>query len=120
MLSHDQRFNSLPSSGSNTYPNGSLLNGTVLESLKWHLEHLWVAECSGAARRVDNTTSITTNSRRSYSAQEVELSIHVYQLQSESPIEEFNHVDNGYSDESILMAHHWTLPSQELEGVWDT
>ncbi|KAF9162949.1 Pachytene checkpoint protein 2 [Actinomortierella ambigua] len=94
--------------------------GCALENLTRHLEHLWVAECSGDGRRVDNTTATTTNSNQPYTAQEVDLSIHIYQLQSESPIEEYDRVDNGYSDESILMAHHWTLPSQDLEGVWDT
>ncbi|KAG0232104.1 Pachytene checkpoint protein 2 [Actinomortierella wolfii] len=117
---------------------GSAVNdgaGCPLEGLMRHLELLWVAECSGEGRQVlsphpwksptmpgvNNTAGLVSNSKQCFRAQEVDLSIHIYQLQDDGPVEEYDNVgSDGYGEGPALMAHHWTLPSQDLEGVWDT
>lgn len=55
----------------------------------------------------------------SFVTRDVELSIHVYQLQRQGAVEEYSDFGSGDIDESVMMAHHWTLPCEELEGVWD-
>ncbi|KAF8946165.1 Pachytene checkpoint protein 2 [Haplosporangium gracile] len=57
---------------------------------------------------------------QSFVTRDVELSIHVYQLQRQGAVEEYGDVGSGDMDESVMMAHHWTLPCEELEGVWDS
>ncbi|KAG0199125.1 hypothetical protein BGX33_011872, partial [Mortierella sp. NVP41] len=56
----------------------------------------------------------------SVATKDVELSIHVYQLQRQGAVEEFGSAGSGDLDESVMMAHHWSLPCEELEGVWDS
>lgn len=56
---------------------------------------------------------------QSFVTRDVELSIHVYQLQRQGAVEEYGDFGSGDMDESVMMAHHWTLPCEELEGVWD-
>ncbi|KAG0286196.1 Pachytene checkpoint protein 2 [Linnemannia gamsii] len=56
----------------------------------------------------------------SFVTRDVELSIHVYQLQRQGAVEEYTDFGSGDMDESVMMAHHWTLPCEELEGVWDS
>ncbi|KAF9134011.1 Pachytene checkpoint protein 2 [Mortierella sp. 14UC] len=56
----------------------------------------------------------------SFVTRDVELSIHVYQLQRQGAVEEYGDFGSGDMDESVMMAHHWTLPCEELEGVWDS
>jgi hypothetical protein len=55
----------------------------------------------------------------SFVTREAELSIHVYQLQRQGSVEEYGDFGSGDIDETVMMAHHWTLPCEELEGVWD-
>ncbi|KAF9950334.1 Pachytene checkpoint protein 2 [Modicella reniformis] len=55
---------------------------------------------------------------------EVELSIHVYQVHDQGAVEEYSHDTTGPAtaagqEDSIMTAHHWTLPCEELEGVWE-
>ncbi|OAQ24886.1 AAA-domain-containing protein [Linnemannia elongata AG-77] len=57
---------------------------------------------------------------QSFVTRDVELSIHVYQLQRQGAVEEYGDFGSGDMDESVMMAHHWTLPCEELEGVWDS
>ncbi|KAG9065686.1 Pachytene checkpoint protein 2 [Linnemannia hyalina] len=57
---------------------------------------------------------------QSFVTRDVELSIHVYQLQRQGAVEEYGDFGSGDMDEPVMMAHHWTLPCEELEGVWDS
>ncbi|KAF9982674.1 Pachytene checkpoint protein 2 [Mortierella antarctica] len=45
------------------------------------------------------------------------MSIHLYHIQSQGAVEEYS--DDTGQAEAVMMAHHWTLPCQELEGVWE-
>ncbi|KAG0380909.1 Pachytene checkpoint protein 2 [Mortierella sp. AD032] len=57
---------------------------------------------------------------QNFVTRDVELSIHVYQLQRQGAVEEYGDSGSGDMDDSVMMAHHWTLPCEELEGVWDS
>ena len=41
------------------------------------------------------------------------LNIHIYQLNEDDAIEEYQ------DDENLLTAHHWDLPARALDGLWD-
>ncbi|KAG0352591.1 Pachytene checkpoint protein 2 [Gamsiella multidivaricata] len=51
---------------------------------------------------------------------DVDLSIHVYQVQEQGAVEEYDGGMNQGGEQAVMMAHHWTLPCQELEGTWDS
>lgn len=97
------------------------------EFVSTHVEKIWVGECfrrhgSGLGTR---TGSVPLNQTPLRSVPEVvvirdvELSIHVYQVHDQEPVEEYNETDHGQELESVMMAHHWTLPCEEFEGVWE-
>ncbi|KAF9203060.1 hypothetical protein BGZ49_006804 [Haplosporangium sp. Z 27] len=53
-----------------------------------------------------------------YDLSTVDLALYVYQVHDQGPVEEYG--DSSYGgEETAIMAHHWTLPCEELEGVWD-
>ncbi|KAG9284286.1 hypothetical protein G9A89_002096 [Geosiphon pyriformis] len=70
--------------------------------LRDNLENMKVADASGG----DSEAIQILN--------EVTLNIHVYQLNEEEAVDEFQEEDN------VLTANHWELPSRALEGLWDT
>ncbi|KAK3809768.1 MAG: TR-interacting protein 13 [Linnemannia elongata] len=82
------------------------------ELVRTFVEHIRIGECSGYGSILQNVQSFVTR--------DVELSIHVYQLQRQGAVEEYGDFGSGDMDESVMMAHHWTLPCEELEGVWDS
>ncbi|KAF9344072.1 Pachytene checkpoint protein 2, partial [Mortierella sp. AD094] len=50
---------------------------------------------------------------------DVDLVIYVYQVHDQGPVEEYGDSNFG-GEETAMMAHHWTLPCSDLEGVWDS
>ncbi|KAG0261706.1 hypothetical protein BGZ95_004174 [Linnemannia exigua] len=114
------------------------------ELIRTFVEHIRIGECSGygsilrnkkTKNRVEssggrgriNSKTLQTHksksgrrTRQNFVTRDVELSIHVYQLQRQGAVEEYGDVGSGDMDESVMMAHHWTLPCEELEGVWDS
>ncbi|KAG0263596.1 Pachytene checkpoint protein 2 [Mortierella polycephala] len=115
------------------------------EYIRQFVERVWVAECSGSTitsseeTATDNApnpqpqgsmngtqpTSVRLRPQPDwdgsgiFATNKVELSIHVYQVQEMGAIEEFSSTDVRDSEDSVMMAHHWTLPCQEFEGIWD-
>ncbi|KAF9582230.1 Pachytene checkpoint protein 2 [Lunasporangiospora selenospora] len=51
----------------------------------------------------------------SYIGTDVDFSVHVYQLHDEGVVE--HHSDE---EKSVMLAHHWSLPCREFEGIWDS
>ncbi|CAG8613109.1 7764_t:CDS:10 [Ambispora gerdemannii] len=68
-----------------------------------HLENMKVAEAGGSS---DDSEAI-------YILDDVNLDIHVYQLEEDEAVDEFQ------EEENVLAANHWELPSRALEGLWD-
>ncbi|KAF9181066.1 Pachytene checkpoint protein 2 [Haplosporangium sp. Z 767] len=115
------------------------------EFIRQFVEKVWVAECSGSTivyseetttgnvpnpqsqGSVNGTqpTSVRLQPQPSkdgsgiFATNKVELSIHVYQVQDTGAVEEFSSAGVRDSEDSVMMAHHWTLPCQEFEGIWD-
>ncbi|KAK3845222.1 MAG: P-loop containing nucleoside triphosphate hydrolase protein, partial [Linnemannia gamsii] len=86
------------------------------ELVRTFVEHIRIGECSGYGSILrDKKTKI-----HNFVTRDVELSIHVYQLQRQGAVEEYGDSGSGDMDDSVMMAHHWTLPCEELEGVWDS
>ncbi|CAG8514234.1 7021_t:CDS:10 [Ambispora leptoticha] len=69
-----------------------------------HVESMKIAEAGGSGD--DDSEAI-------YILDDVNLAIHVYQLEEEGAVDEFQ------EEENVLTAHHWELPSRALEGLWD-
>ncbi|KAF9351052.1 Pachytene checkpoint protein 2 [Mortierella sp. NVP85] len=105
------------------------------EFVSTHIERIWVGECfrrhgsgsglglgSGLGTRAGSVPSSQTPLRgvpEVVVVQDVELSIYVYQVHDQGAVEEYNETDHGQEVESVMMAHHWTLPCEEFEGIWE-
>ncbi|KAF9438436.1 hypothetical protein BGZ76_007829, partial [Entomortierella beljakovae] len=80
------------------------------ELVQTYVEKIWVGECTGSGFNVSNVNEIPTQS--------VNIVLYVYQVHEEGAIEEYG--DSSIeAEDMIMMAHHWTLPCREFEGVWD-
>ncbi|KAF9572108.1 hypothetical protein EC968_010361 [Mortierella alpina] len=101
-----------------TFQEISLHECTDLE-LRASVERLWIAECSGShPQSLEQEAEVGVDDKdHLYAAEDVELSIHFYHIQSQGAVEEYS--DDTGQAEAVMMAHHWTLPCQELEGVWE-
>ncbi|KAG0318094.1 Pachytene checkpoint protein 2, partial [Dissophora globulifera] len=85
------------------------------EYVRKYVERVWVGECSGPA---------STAERHGFDSNDIalenaDLSIHVYQLHDQEAVEEYGDMGPG-GEEPAMMAHHWTLPCEDLEGIWET
>ncbi|KAF9278982.1 Pachytene checkpoint protein 2 [Mortierella alpina] len=83
--------------------------------LRTCVERLWIAECSGL--RTQSLEEEDEEGEVIYAVEDMDISVHFYHIQSQGAVEEFSE-DAGQA-EAVMMAHHWTLPCQELEGVWE-
>ncbi|KAF9151155.1 Pachytene checkpoint protein 2, partial [Mortierella sp. AD011] len=102
-------------------------SGSVDHLVQLHVERIWVGE------RVASGSIISRNADKQgqkedwkdweeeqceFNLKDVDLVIYVYQVHDQGPVEEYGDSNSG-SEETAIMAHHWTLPCNELEGVWD-
>ncbi|KAF9928718.1 Pachytene checkpoint protein 2 [Linnemannia zychae] len=97
------------------------------ELVRTFVEHIRIGECSGYGSIADAKATRPSVSESDdeeippyFLTNNVKLSIHVYQLQKQGAVEEYGNIDSSDIDESVMMAHHWTLPCEELEGIWDS
>ncbi|KAI8604789.1 pachytene checkpoint protein 2 [Dissophora ornata] len=88
---------------------------------------MWVGDCSGSRSMISQRPEAEAgvpveqcgSAQEVFSIHEVDLSVHVYQLHKEGAVEE--HAETGPDgEESVMMAHHWTLPCEDFEGIWDS
>ncbi|KAF9962661.1 Pachytene checkpoint protein 2 [Mortierella alpina] len=87
-------------------------------ALRAAVERLWVAEWSGSrAQSLEGEGKEEEEQAILYGREDKGLSIHFYHIQSQGAVEEYS--DDTGQAEAVMMAHHWTLPCQELEGVWE-
>ncbi|KAG9323053.1 hypothetical protein KVV02_004605 [Mortierella alpina] len=89
-------------------------------ALRASVERLWIAECSGSRPQSlegEEQQQQEEDKDTQYAVGDVEMSIHLYHIQSQGAVEEYS--DDTGQAEAVMMAHHWTLPCQELEGVWE-
>ncbi|CAG8642192.1 11414_t:CDS:10, partial [Funneliformis caledonium] len=68
--------------------------------LKKNVEYIRVSEVMGNASEFQTLENVILN-------------IHIYQLNEDDAIEEYQ------DDENLLTAHHWDLPARALDGLWD-
>ncbi|WVO23443.1 uncharacterized protein IAS62_004797 [Cryptococcus decagattii] len=75
--------------------------------LKDHVERIWVEEgVAGVA---------------SVQVSEVDIQVHVYKTSLDNEVEEFSaDLDDDESEEKVSAASVRSLPSAELDGIWDT
>ncbi|KAF8958741.1 Pachytene checkpoint protein 2 [Entomortierella lignicola] len=112
----------------------------VDELVQLNVEKIWVGERVGSGSIMSrggginpmasspdsrgDETGMTGRDARSmlgqdeYDLSTVDLALYVYQVHDQGPVEEYG--DSSYGEETATMAHHWTLPCEELEGVWDS
>ncbi|KAF9962544.1 Pachytene checkpoint protein 2 [Mortierella alpina] len=82
--------------------------------LRTSVEQLWIAEWSGQGSPPPGADE---DDMMRHAVENVDMSIHLYQIQSLGAVEEYS--EGMGQAEAVMMAHHWTLPCQELEGVWE-
>ncbi|KAF9996554.1 Pachytene checkpoint protein 2, partial [Entomortierella chlamydospora] len=103
-------------------------SGSVDHLVQLHVERIWVGErvASGSIISRNASKQGQQEDRRDreeeqyeFNLKDVDLVIYVYQVHDQGPVEEYGDSNPG-SEETAIMAHHWTLPCSELEGVWDS
>ncbi|KAF9908428.1 Pachytene checkpoint protein 2, partial [Lobosporangium transversale] len=70
-----------------------------------------------------NLNDVEQPEDQTYVVKEVNLQIHVYQMQSHGAMEEeYDNMNDGgvESGETVVTAQHWDLPCEEFDGVWDS
>ncbi|KAF9109417.1 Pachytene checkpoint protein 2 [Mortierella sp. AM989] len=92
------------------------------ELIRSHVERIWVGESVGSGSITSENTDLrgeNDDALYSFEATEVDLAIYVYQAHDQGATEEYG--DSGFErEEAVMMAHHWTLPCNELEGIWSS